>query len=97
MEFTPITPIQPLFGASEVQSGRSVESTGASLFAACSSLPLTTYATQVDLEYKLATGQIDNPAEVTLAISKATTAAELLMQMRNQALDAYNELMRISL
>ena len=56
-----------------------------------------TNATQVDLEYKLATGQIDNPAEVTLAISKATTAAELLMQMRNQALDAYNELMRISL
>lgn len=101
MEFTPITPIQPLFGASEAQSGRSVESTGASLFASVFQSAIDnvrqTNATQVDLEYKLATGQIDNPAEVTLAISKATTAAELLMQMRNQALDAYNELMRISL
>ena len=51
----------------------------------------------MDLEYKLATGQIDNPADVTLAISKAATAAELLMQMRNKVLDAYNEIMRISL
>ena len=49
------------------------------------------------LEYQLATGQIDNPALVTTAITKATTAVELLMQMRNHAVEAYNELMRISL
>ena len=101
MEFTPITPIEPLFKAAGTQSGQSVESTGASLFASVFQSAIDnvrrTNAVQVDLEYKLATGQIDNPAEVTLAISKATTAAELLMQMRNQALDAYNELMRISL
>ena len=52
---------------------------------------------QVKLEYQLATGQIDNPALVTTAITKATTAVELLMQMRNHAVEAYNELMRISL
>ena len=34
---------------------------------------------------------------MTTAITKASTAAELLMQMRNKAVDAYNELMRISL
>ena len=49
------------------------------------------------MEYKLATGETDNPAEVTLAMSKASNAALLLMEMRNKALDAYNELMRISL
>lgn len=101
MEFTPITPIQPLFGAAETKPGQSVESTGMSLFASVFQSAIDnvrqTNAVQVDLEYKLATGQIDNPAELTLAMSKATTAAELLMQMRNQALDAYNELMRISL
>ena len=101
MEFTPITPIQPLFGTDEPQSGRSVESTGVSLFASVFQSAIDnvrqTNAVQVDLEYKLSTGQIDNPADLTLATSKATTAAELLMQMRNQALDAYNELMRISL
>lgn len=101
MEFTPITPIQPLFGTSEAQSGQSAERTGASVFASVFQAAIDnvrqTNAAQVDLEYQLATGQIDNPADLTLAISKATTAAELLMQMRNQALDAYNELMRISL
>ena len=56
-----------------------------------------TNAVQVDLEYQLATGQLDNPADLTLATSKATNAAILLMEMRNKAMDAYNELMRISL
>ena len=101
MEFTPVVPIQPLIGTGETQSGRSVEDAGSSLFATVFQSAIdnvrTTNAKQVDLEYKLATGQIDNPAEVTLAIEKATTAAELLMQMRNQVLEAYNEIMRISL
>ena len=44
----------------------------------------------------LATGQIDNPADVNIAASKASTAAMLLMEMRNKAVEAYNELMRIS-
>lgn len=48
-------------------------------------------------QYLLATGQLDNPAELTIAATKAATAVELLVQMRNKALDAYNELMRISL
>ena len=101
MEFTPITPIQPLFGTTETQSGRSVEESGSSLFAAVFQSAINnvreTNAKQVDLEYKLATGQIDNPAEVTLAAANATNAALLLMELRNKALDVYNEMMRISL
>ena len=54
-------------------------------------------AKKVDLEYKLATGQLDNPAELTLAASNASNAALLLMELRNKALDVYNELMRVSL
>ena len=101
MEFTPITPIEPLFKAAGTQSGQSVESTGASLFASVFQSAIDnvrqTNAVQVDLEYKLATGQIDNPADVTLAAANATNAALLLMELRNKALDVYNELMRISL
>ena len=101
MEFTPIAPIRPLFDTTEAQPGQSVESTGASMFANVFQSAIDnvrqTNATQVDLEYKLATGQIDNPAEVTLAASKASTAAILLMEMRNKAVDTYNEIMRISL
>ena len=101
MEFTPITPLQPLFDTTEIQTGRSVEDTGASMFAAVFQSAIDnvrqTNRTQVDLEYKLATGQIDNPAELTLATANASNAALLLMELRNKALDVYNELMRISL
>lgn len=50
-----------------------------------------------EAQYLLATGQLDNPAEVTVAATKATAAVELLIQLRNKALDAYGELNRISL
>ena len=49
------------------------------------------------LLYGLATGQVDNPAEVSIAAAKASTASELLIQLRNKAMDAYSELMRMSL
>ena len=87
MEFTPVQPIRPLWDSlsQPEQAGRTPAST---LFA---------NVVQANLEYELATGQIDNPAEVTLAASKASTAAILLMEMRNKAVDTYNEIMRISL
>lgn len=101
MEFTPITPIQPLFETAETQSGQKARNNGSSLFASVFQSAIDnvrqTNARQVDLEYQLATGQIDNPADLTLAAAKASDAALLLMEMRNKALDAYNEIMRISL
>lgn len=101
MEFTPIRPIDPLWTAQSSQSKDEVSDPAQSMFATIFQAAIQnvrdTNAQQVDLEYQLATGQIDNPALVNVAISKASTAAELLMQMRNKALDAYNELMRISL
>ncbi len=101
MEFTPVAPIQPLIGASEAQSGRSVEDAGTSLFSLVFQSAIDnvreTSSVKGDLEYKLATGQLDNPAELTLAAAKSSNAALLLMELRNKALDVYNELMRISL
>jgi len=47
-------------------------------------------------EYQLATGQLDNPAQLSLELYKANTAVTLLSQLRQKALDAYNELSRIS-
>lgn len=49
------------------------------------------------LEYLLATGQLDNPAELTIASTKAATAVELLVQLRTKALESYNELMRTNM
>lgn len=56
-----------------------------------------TDATRNEKYYALVTGQLDNPAEATIAATQATLATELLVQMRDRALDAYSELMRISL
>lgn len=101
MEFTPIRPIEPLWDSLSAKPAEQAKDPARSLFAAVFQSAIDnvreTNQVQVDLEYQLATGQIDNPALVTTAITKATTAAELLMQMRNHAVDAYNELTRISL
>lgn len=56
-----------------------------------------TDAEVVELQTLQATGELDNPALLTIADSKATAAVDLLVQLRSKALDAYNELMRISL
>ena len=56
-----------------------------------------TDAAKNEAEYLLATGQLDNPAELTIAATQAAVSVELLVQLRNKAIDAYSELMRISM
>lgn len=48
-------------------------------------------------QYLLATGQVDDPHTVQIAASEAQLSTNMLVQLRNKTLDAYNELMRISL
>ena len=56
-----------------------------------------TDAERVQMEYLMSTGQLDNPALLTIASSKAQLSVELLVQLRNKVMDAYSELIRISL
>lgn len=51
----------------------------------------------VNQQYLLATGQTEDAHTVMIAASEAQMAVDLLVQLRNKALDSYNELMRISL
>ena len=100
MEFTPIKPIQPLWESLSAQPAEGTRQSGslfASIFQSAIDNVRETSAVKTNMEYQLATGQIDNPAEVSLAITKAQVASDLLMEMRNKAVDTYNELMRISL
>lgn len=48
-------------------------------------------------EYLLATGQLDNPADLTIAATKNEIAVSLAIQLRNKAMEAYSEIMRISI
>lgn len=46
--------------------------------------------------YLLATGQLDDGHTVTIAAAEATLASDLLVQLRNKAVEAYNELIKIT-
>lgn len=48
-------------------------------------------------QYLLATGQLENPHDLMIASSNAQTSIELLVALRDKALQAYNELMRVNL
>jgi flagellar hook-basal body complex protein FliE len=101
MEFTPMRPIQPLWESISAQPAERTWQSGSALFASVFQSAIDnvreTNKVKTDLEYRLATGQIDNPTEVTLAITKAGAASDLLVEMRNKAVETYNELMRISM
>ena len=97
-----LAPIQALKGTSgQAVTGVSAGASGESMFTQiCQSMVdnvKETDAAKNEAYYALVTGQLDNPAEATIAASQALTATQLLVQMRDRALDAYNELMRISL
>lgn len=48
-------------------------------------------------EYLLSTGQIDDAHTVPAAASNAQLSAELLVSLRNKMLEAYNEMIRMSI
>ncbi len=97
-----ITPIQPLVGGIGELTGRTKTSeTSSSLFKDIFQDAIQNVRdTQADLEdkqYLLATGQLDDVHTVPIAAAKAQLSVELLVQLRNKAVEAYNELMRISI
>ena len=97
-----ITPIQPLkFGSGGIKTSNSVVEEGTALFKDIfSDMVQNVKDTQKNLEdkqYLLATGQIDDAHTVPIAAADAQLSVDLLVQLRNKAVEAYNELMRISL
>ena len=98
-----ITPIQPLkFGVGGITASKSsVIEEGTALFKDVFSDAIQNVKdSQKNLEdkqYLLATGQIDDVHTVPIAAAEAQLSVDLLVQLRNKAVEAYNELMRISL
>ncbi len=98
MEFREISGISSAFGTTNEISN---ESTSSNLFADVFKSAIDnvkeTDADKNELQYLLSIGELDNPAELTIAQTKAATSVELLVELRSRALEAYNEIMRISL
>ena len=98
-----ITPIEQISAISGIQQPKAVEpvKTTQGLFGAVFQSAIDNVK-ETDLEvreaqYLLSTGQLDNPAVETIAMEKEYIALDLLIQLRNKALDAYSELTRISI
>ena len=98
-----ITPIEQLAPISGVKSAKPVEAVRGdqSIFGAVFQSAIDNVK-QTDMEGRgaqdlLSTGQLDNPAALTIAAEKESIALDLLIQLRNKALDVYSELTRISL
>ena len=91
---TPTQRMAALEKAQAAQSGQAEESgrAGESMFGSLIQNVKDTDAEFVNAQYLLATGQLDNPAQVGIAAYKAEISVSLLLQMRDRALTAYNEL-----
>lgn len=101
MPFTPIQPIQMIQSIADLQKpAQSAASENSlpfqSLFQEAVNNVKTTDANLNQEVYKLATGQSDDLHSLTIASQKATMSVQLLVQLRNKALDAYNEIMHMS-
>ena len=74
------------------ETGEAAESAFGQIFRSLIQNVKDTDAEFTQAQYLLATGQLDNPAQISLAAYKNEIAVDLLVQLRNRALDAYNEL-----
>ncbi len=92
-----IMPLQPIRPGNIENTGKGNGAAFTDIFTSAIDAVKETDAEKTQMEYLAATGQLDNPAALSIASSKAQLSVQLLVQLRDRALDAYNELMRISL
>ncbi len=100
-----MNPIQPLWSEMPLGKTESAKALDAGqggtpftdIFSSAIDAVKETDAEKTQMEYLMATGQLDNPALLTIASTKAQLSVDLLVQLRNKSMEAYNELMRINL
>lgn len=103
MEQMFITPMNPLGSIGNIGnqnkpvSGADGSSAFQDIFREAIESVKTTQQEVTTQEYLLATGQIDDAHTVPAAAASAQLSVELLSTLRNKALEAYNEIIRISI
>ena len=95
-----LTPLAPLNAGKEQKGKDASSSVEGSIFGTIFRSAIDnvkeTDAEAREAQYLLATGQRENPAQLGIAADKNEVAVDLLVQMRNKALEAYNELKNMS-
>ena len=95
-----LTPLTPLSPDKELKAKDRSPVEGETVFGAVFRSAIESVR-ETDAEYKesqylLATGQLDNPAATMIAASKSQAAVNLLIQLRERAMNAYSELTRMN-
>lgn len=101
MEDMFITPIQPISLTGDASQSTKVKgqegiSAFKGIFEEAINNVKTTEDTLAKEQYRLATGQIEDPHTVMIAANNAQLSVDLLVALRSAALQTYNEIMRIS-
>lgn len=95
-----ITPLWETFPGREVQPAQESKKFGGAFADIFQSLVDNVRESEDEVaknEYLLSTGQMDNPAALSMSLYKAEVATQMLVQVREKVLNAYSELNRISL
>ncbi len=97
-----ITPMKPWdsIGAIGNKETKQAENKEATVFQSVfQNVVSQVYSSQAEVEekqYLLATGQLDDAHTLPIAEAKAALSLDLLISLRNKAMESYSELMRIS-
>lgn len=94
---SPITKIQGADAAEKPAQESGALGSFGSVFQSAIDNVINAEAEKNQLQYQLAVGELDNPALLTIASTKYQIAVDLMVQLRNKALEAYSELTRINL
>lgn len=100
MFITPINPYNTVADMGNDKKAVSGQDGGAMFQDIFKEAVLNVKSSEADLskqEYLLSTGQIDDAHTVPAAAAKAQLSVELLSALRNKALEAYTEMIRISI
>lgn len=89
--------IEDIFDGTKQVSGKGGAETFKSVFQEAIDQVNSTEKDLVNKQYLLATGQLEDAHSVIAASSQAQLAVDMLVSLRNKAMESYNELLRISL
>lgn len=99
--FEPIEPIRPWSLLEDIDKADKEENQGLSAFADIFKNAVSqVYETQADVEekqYLLSTGQLDDAHTLPIAEAKAALSVDILIGLRNKAVEAYNEFMKMNI
>lgn len=89
-----INPMKPLDFSTNTKKGSQNENIFQNVFQSTINNVKETNRDYVNQQYLISTGQMDDPQQLMTAATKAEMSVELLVQLRNKAVDAYDQLIK---